>query len=386
MFGATAAGPTRRLATASILERAHRTAARCGVSRLADITRLDRIGLPVWQAVRPAGRALSIHQGKGISALAAKIGALCEAIESHYAEQAPADGPYGTLAELPPGTEAPALADLALDRAHPPPADMAMQWCQAHNIVSGAPACLPHAFVSLDFTRDWHSRFDRSSGGLGAGTTKARASEKAILELIENDAVGRWEREDPLSRMATLLDPDTVTLRWFQDWRAHLDSLGMQLHLCAPGSVTGHPVFHCTLLCHDRAEGIAIFAGSACHGSAETALFGALAEAIQSRLTFIAGARDDMLPSLYASRAKAPPAIGPVPPPAPGFPLVAWQSIGERRSALPDLVADLGRAGLDRIWCKTLSPPEAEIRVVKAFIGGLGSLRRTEQPSARACA
>jgi len=40
-------------------------AAAAGVTRLAEITGLDLVGIPVFQAIRPAGRSLSVHQGKG---------------------------------------------------------------------------------------------------------------------------------------------------------------------------------------------------------------------------------------------------------------------------------------------------------------------------------
>ncbi|MHB8529334.1 MAG: hypothetical protein ACYC8V_07475, partial [Caulobacteraceae bacterium] len=75
-------GPTR----AGWLSMAARDAAACGVTRLADITGLDFIGVPVFQAIRPWSRALSAHQGKGLSAEAARIGALMEAVESDHAE------------------------------------------------------------------------------------------------------------------------------------------------------------------------------------------------------------------------------------------------------------------------------------------------------------
>ena len=82
---------SRSMPAEAFLDRAAAAAAQCGVTRLADITRLDRLGLPVWQAVRPAGKALSVHQGKGSSPIAAKVGALCEAIECHCAENVVAD-------------------------------------------------------------------------------------------------------------------------------------------------------------------------------------------------------------------------------------------------------------------------------------------------------
>jgi YcaO-like protein with predicted kinase domain len=44
-----------------------------GITRVGDITGLDRIGIPVWIAVRPNSRTLSVSQGKGLDAPAARI-------------------------------------------------------------------------------------------------------------------------------------------------------------------------------------------------------------------------------------------------------------------------------------------------------------------------
>ena len=78
--------PARSVAATQILPIALRAAEKAGVTRLADVTRLDRLGLPVWQAVRPMSRAVSVHQGKGATDADAKVGALLEGVESHAAE------------------------------------------------------------------------------------------------------------------------------------------------------------------------------------------------------------------------------------------------------------------------------------------------------------
>ncbi|HWH18556.1 MAG TPA: YcaO-like family protein, partial [Allosphingosinicella sp.] len=136
----------RAMPDPAFLEQVSRAARTCGVTRLADVTRLDRPLLPVWQAVRPAGKSLSVHQGKGVSALAAKTGALCEAIESHCAENAPADGPLSSFAALP-GWKPHCLADYGGTTAEEP-----IRWCSAADLLTGEEIFLPHPLVSLDFT------------------------------------------------------------------------------------------------------------------------------------------------------------------------------------------------------------------------------------------
>jgi ribosomal protein S12 methylthiotransferase accessory factor len=59
-----------------------------GITRLADVTGLDRIGVPVFQAIRPLSRSVSVSQGKGLDADAARASALMEAAETWHAERA----------------------------------------------------------------------------------------------------------------------------------------------------------------------------------------------------------------------------------------------------------------------------------------------------------
>ena len=51
-----------------------------GITRVADVTGLDRIGVPVAMAVRPNARSLSVSQGKGVDRDAARASALMESI------------------------------------------------------------------------------------------------------------------------------------------------------------------------------------------------------------------------------------------------------------------------------------------------------------------
>ena len=53
-----------------------------GVTRLANITGLDRVGIPVYAAVVPKSDGIiSVYNGKGRRPIDAKVGALMEAID-----------------------------------------------------------------------------------------------------------------------------------------------------------------------------------------------------------------------------------------------------------------------------------------------------------------
>ena len=51
------------------------------MSRLADLTGLDTVGIPVYSAIRPFGRSLSSAQGKGVTTDLAMLSALGETVE-----------------------------------------------------------------------------------------------------------------------------------------------------------------------------------------------------------------------------------------------------------------------------------------------------------------
>src|SRR5258706_3900116 len=57
-----------------------------GITRVANVTGLDRIGIPVVMACRPNSRSVAVSQGKGVNLWAAKASAVMETIEGYHAE------------------------------------------------------------------------------------------------------------------------------------------------------------------------------------------------------------------------------------------------------------------------------------------------------------
>ncbi len=56
------------------------------ITRIADLTGLDRIGLPIIQAIRPAALSEVTSLGRGMSKASAAVGAIMESLERFYAE------------------------------------------------------------------------------------------------------------------------------------------------------------------------------------------------------------------------------------------------------------------------------------------------------------
>ena len=324
-------------------------------------------------------RALSVHQGKGATPAEAQLGALLEGVESHAAETYPAQGLCCPFEQLPEKQRAPALADFAAHRDRPPLLDEAVEWIEAEDWFSGRPLHLPFELVSLDFTRNIPSLFDRASNGIATGATRDDAIAAALQELIERDAVTEWKESDLLEVMESTLNPRTISFDWFHLWRERVEAAGAMMLCYHVPSVTGSPVFACEI--NDlRKDGRAYRAiqGRGCHPNPEIALFKAVAEAIQGRAAYISGARDDLLPGDYTGAEKAITiAFGlPMPPSMDG---VDINSVASGPSGPVELADALHRAGYGRIGIVDLANPSG-LNVVRAFVCGLGSMSRRRRP------
>ena len=58
-----------------------------GITRVANLTHLDCIGIPVVTACRPNARSLAVSMGKGTDLDAARASAIMETIELYHAER-----------------------------------------------------------------------------------------------------------------------------------------------------------------------------------------------------------------------------------------------------------------------------------------------------------
>src|SRR5690348_14046408 len=61
-------------------------AAHMGITRVANVTGLDHVGIPVVAVARPNSRSVAVSQGKGLTLAAAKASGLMEAVELWHAE------------------------------------------------------------------------------------------------------------------------------------------------------------------------------------------------------------------------------------------------------------------------------------------------------------
>ncbi|MFF0598906.1 YcaO-like family protein [Streptomyces antibioticus] len=263
-----------------------------GVTRVADVTGLDDIGIPVFQAIRPAARTVSVSQGKGLTSAAAKVSAAMEAVELWHAENLP-PGPAPVTARrlgLPYD-----LTELDLAEGSLLNADLPLPWLDGEGLLDGRRVPVPEPAVRLDHTyrTTWTPPlFRTTSNGLASGNTVAEATAHALAELCERDSLARlrtrprtdWCRLD----LGSVDDADCRCL--LERYAAAQVSVDVVVADVAPACFEvrirseAHPV---------------TYTGAGSHLDPAIALLRALTEAAQSRLTAITGARDDLPPVLY---------------------------------------------------------------------------------------
>lgn len=292
------AGTHRVVAPAATLRRIRGVLARAGITRLADVTGLDRLGLHVAMAVRPASRNLSILQGKGTTRAAALASAAMEAIESCAAERAPvrarwiAPRALAGRAHLLPLH----LAVRRIDR------DEAMPWLRGRDLASGRTVLVPEEMALADFSvvrPAGHRWFAPNTNGLAAGNTRDEAILHALCEVIERDALAMFRLGEEAARDACAVMPDSVDDPACRAALARIAAAGCTTSLWDITADTDVPTFLCEI--DDHPGGTAPFigpvAGTGCHPDAGVAVLRALNEAAQTRLAIIVGARDDLAPS-----------------------------------------------------------------------------------------
>lgn len=364
--GPTMTGPRRACPPEETWARVAPLLPALGITRVAELTGLDVVGIPVFQAVRPNGRTLSVAQGKGITPEQARMSAVMESIETWHAEEM-APGPVtATVAEM-----APLLPYSVFDLPRPPRSVLSpatrLRWVRGLPVGGGDPVWLPEDCVRMDDTdpRGWAPPLLTSnSNGLAGGNTVAEALTHALYEVLERDARARA----PQDRAGLAVDLDTVTGA-AAGLVARFAAAGVHLRVHDLTPMAGLPCYEALIW---SAELPVRFAGWGCHRDADAALCRALTEAAQSRLTMIAGARDDLPEEGYhwvatRSRLRSPfPDPGPLRP----FPAAAPPA-GSLAEDLPAATAAVaGRAAGGVFWVD-LTRPEFGVPVVKVVAPGL---------------
>lgn len=281
-------------------------AERMGITRLANVTGLDTIGIPVYMACRPLSRSIAVSQGKGLTPQEAKVSAFMEAAETWHGETITAPLKMVSFDEL--SRDHRVIDVEGLPRSRLGDFDPAQQilWIEGAPLTGGDPLWVPLELVSTNYTLPQPQgsfAFPANTNGLASGNSFAEAALHALCELIERDALSLWRLGGDRARAAAKMDPESVDSVPCRTLLAHYARAGLDVGLWEVTSDLGVPVF-CCAVAEESDTAVEAELGAGCHPDREVALLRALTEAAQSRTTRIAGSRDDYVPESYDSAAK----------------------------------------------------------------------------------
>jgi YcaO-like protein with predicted kinase domain len=361
-----------------------------GITRVGEITGLDRVGLPVWIAIRPNARTLSVSQGKGLDDTAARVSAAMEALEIAHAEQPQLPLRYDTAREIAASGDLVDLKALPRMRSSLFGTKRKMPWTVARIWGTGGSVWVPYEMVHADATvprMDGAGSFLHSTNGLASGNTAEEAILHGLCELIERDALAIWEHSGPSAQAASRLELESIEGSIARDIVERFRSVDLSPIVWDATSDVGIATFRVALY-DDTSDPVTrplpTSLGAGCHPDRTIALCRALTEAAQSRLTAIAGSRDDLGRPRYRDTQSAQTLTS--------FRSAAHSNSGQRQfntvpTAMTESVgADLNRvvtqlqqASLTQILLADLSRQGLPVSVVRVIVPGLEG--PTDSPS-----
>ncbi len=267
-----------------------------GVTRLANITGLDRIGLPVTLAIRPNSRSVAVSQGKGRTLEDAKVSALMETIEIWHAENVVAPVYYGRVSDLKKTRLFPDLKRIPKPAGSTFSALTPALWVEAIELYSGEQLFVPYEMIHADYThpeKPAHGYFPASTNGLSSGNHRLEATCHAITEIVERDALSVWHYTPGEAQASRRLNLNSVSDPACLECLELIDQADLECGVWDITSDTGIPCYLC--LIHEASDANNhLGLGSGCHPDRAIALRRAITEAAQTRLNYISGARDDL--------------------------------------------------------------------------------------------
>lgn len=353
-----------------------------GITRVANVTGLDCLGVPVAISIRPNSKHLAVSQGKGLTLELAMVSAIMESAEGYHIENPASPALHGSYSHLvkscpliDPGLFLPGAFTISTL------ADYPMGWIEAKDIShennhKNKTVFIPHILSCLDTTipHPEYSFLSVTTNGLAAGNTQEEAICHALYEIIERDSLYRWGQLSDDKIAQTHLRIETINSKINSNVLEKFKAADQLIKIWEITSNLGVPSFHCVIKDANPIRELGMFRGTGTHLSAEIALSRALTEAAQSRLTLISGTRDDVFTDQYNNRTS--------------YTYSKTEYVGKRdyqdclqsdsqitkkdfQQDIQFLTQQLSAKGFHQILIVDHTKPELEIPVVQVFIPGM---------------
>ncbi len=270
------------------LQRVEKLSDRVGITTLENITDGDRLNIPIFSAYRPDAKpgAVSVHTGKGLTAVQAKVSVLMEAIERYSAELREEDRAKFRFEAYNEGDrtkklEPSSLILSAVSRVTP---DTRIEWCEGYDLINEENVLVPANAVFHPYNTSRGERLFRSdSNGIASGNNIEEAIFHGMMEVIERDALSYVEIKKDAGRKIEIVEDDGL----IYELKERFQTCGIETHFWYIPTDVGLTTVALALDSPERDPNLLVY-GAGTHTDPRIAAIRAITEAVQSRLMQIA--------------------------------------------------------------------------------------------------
>lgn len=264
----------------------------CGITRVADITDLDRLGIPVFSAVRPNASlgSVSVYNGKGVSKTEAEVSAIMEGIERYSSEINEEIIMDASLSEIEGKVNFLSPYELNLPAPEMFNEFIRIGWVKGYDLFKKEDIFVPanSVFHPYPLKRDYPI-FRTNTNGLASGNTLEEAIFHGLCEVIERDAwsLVEMKRTFPKDLEIEVNDP------LLEDFLNRFKENEIEIIFKDITSDIQVPTILAAVDDLRLKDPTLLVMGMGTHIDPKVAIYRAITEAAQSRLTQIHGARED---------------------------------------------------------------------------------------------
>ena len=276
-----------------------------GITRITEITHLDRIGIPVFSAIRPTAQdgGISIYGGKGITQDHAKASAMMEGFERYSAEKQETDKTHiASLDKINGNYINPQTLNLPKDFSNDLLNSMNLEWSMSKDLISGENYYIPsnaiyHPYVPQNNVQ---GLFKGNTNGLASGNNLEEAILHGIFEVIERDA---WSIFELTHKNSAQIDLNSINSEIITQILSKYQENGINIKLMDLTADVNVPTIAASADDTVLKDAGLLSLGIGTHLDPEIAILRALTEVAQSRATQIQGAREDTVRADFARKA-----------------------------------------------------------------------------------
>ena len=283
-----------------------------GITRITEITHLDRVKIPVFSSIRPTAQSggVSVYAGKGATVEQARASAMMEGFERYSAEKQDIDQEKISISAYNEIKNESVLNpnDLLLPKSFENQ-NIEMQkleWIEAEEIISESPILVPanavfHPYIpNREIKPCAMAMFKGNTNGLASGNVIEEAVLHGIFEVVERDA---WSIFELTKRNKKQIDLDTIENDTVSELVEKFTSQGIKIKLMDITADLKIPTIVASADDTVLKDAALLTLGVGTHLNPEIAAIRALSEVAQSRATQIHGTREDTVRADFMRKA-----------------------------------------------------------------------------------